>query len=131
MKRGVKISSMMLVTGLLLSCGSPRRAQKNMSGAAANEDPELAMGREVFKSQCQKCHPNGEGGAGPAINNLRLPRVALRYRVRSRSILLWTGRMPSFEKSEISKRELNSLISFLKNLEKRDALNPQLTASRK
>jgi mono/diheme cytochrome c family protein len=130
MKRNVRTGIVSLVVLALLSCGSPRRAQKNMSGQAKAEDEKLVEGRKIFKSQCQKCHPNGEGGVGPSLNNVHLPGFALRYRIRSRSILLWTGRMPSFHKNEISKTEMASLIRFLKDLEKKDPLNKELTASK-
>jgi mono/diheme cytochrome c family protein len=98
------------------SCSS-RRINKDMSSP---EDPQIATGRLVFKYNCQKCHPNGEAGVGPELNSLRLPKFAIRARVRSRAFLLWTGRMPAFKKHEISKKELNDLVAYVKDLEKKD-----------
>jgi cytochrome c2 len=94
------------------SC-SARRINKDMN---TPEDPKLRVGREVFKANCQRCHPNGESGVGPPLNNIYLPGFLMRARVRSRAFLLWTGRMPSFKKHEISKKEMDDLIYYLKDM---------------
>lgn len=83
-------------------------------------EQKIADGRLVFKAHCQKCHPNGEAGVGPALNNKPLPAFLLRARIRSRATFLWTGKMPSFDKHEISKVELSALIAYLKHMEKKD-----------
>jgi mono/diheme cytochrome c family protein len=77
-------------------------------------------GRLVFKKNCQQCHPNGESGVGPELNNVRVPKFLIKARVRSRAFLLWTGRMPQFDKHEISPKELNSLVYFIKTLQKNE-----------
>lgn len=97
---------------LLFSC-SARRIEKEMTGS---ENPQITSGRIVFKYNCQKCHPNGEAGVGPSINNINLPGFLLRKRVRSRAFLLYTGKMPAFKKDVISSKELDDLVVYLKDL---------------
>jgi mono/diheme cytochrome c family protein len=87
--------------------------------AEESKDPKVTEGKLVFKNNCQRCHPNGEAGVGPPLNNIHLPGFLLRARIRSRAFLLWTGRMPSFKRQEISKKEMNVLVAYLKDLRKR------------
>lgn len=108
-----------ICTGLYLASCSSRRVKKDMTDIDAL-DPQIADGRLIFKDKCQKCHPNGEAGVGPALNNKKLPSVIIRARIRSRATFLWTGRMPSFNKHEISKTQLDALMAYLKNMEKKD-----------
>src|SRR4051812_6467755 len=120
MKRTVHISFLMLLfIGIIfmMSC-SARRVGKEWD-MSETSDPVLKEGRLVFKNNCQRCHPGGEAGVGPPLNAIHLPGFLLKARVRSRAFLLWTGRMPSFDKHEISKKELRSLVYFLKEMEKR------------
>jgi mono/diheme cytochrome c family protein len=82
-------------------------------------DATVREGQIVFKNQCQKCHPGGESGVGPPINNIHLPGFLVRARIRSRAFLLWMGRMPAFDKHEISKKEMDVLIQYLKYMRKK------------
>ncbi len=102
---------------LFFSGCSARRVHKEWT-TSESEDPAIKEGRFVFKQNCQRCHPNGEAGVGPSLNNIHLPGFAIKGRVRSRAFLLWTGRMPQFDKHEITKKELNSLVRFMKAMEK-------------
>lgn len=99
-------------------CNS-RRIEKDRS-TSQTEDPKIMEGRLVFKNKCQKCHPGGEAGVGPEINTIRVPKFVLKARVRSRAFLLWTGRMPQFDKHEISPKELNSLVTFIKVMQRNE-----------
>jgi mono/diheme cytochrome c family protein len=114
MKKALVLYS--VVFALLCAC-SPRRIKSEMK-AEDRADARLAKGRAVFKANCQKCHPNGEAGAGPSLNNVHLPGFMLRARIRSRAFLLYTGRMPAFDKTEISRKEQDDLIRYLKQLRK-------------
>jgi hypothetical protein len=108
----------LLMAFIVASCSS-RRIEKDMV-TSKSEDPKIMEGRLIFKANCQKCHPNGEAGVGPEINTIRVPKFILKARVRSRAFLLWTGRMPQFDRHEISPHELNSLVKFIKVLQRNE-----------
>ena len=71
-------------------------------------------------TNCQQCHPGGEAGVGPPINNIPLPGFTKRIRIRSKAFLLGLGRMPSFKKHEISRQEMDDLIVYMHALKKND-----------
>ena len=105
--------------GYLAACGSARRSEPIMGPLELNT-PVLEKGQVVFMQHCQRCHPGGEAGVGPSVNNVPLPGVLLKFRVRSRAFFAGAGRMPSFKKHEISTEELRSLVAYLKVLRKHD-----------
>ena len=111
---------------LLSGCGSARRSEPLRGPLTMNE--QVKRGQVVFMENCHKCHPGGEAGAGPSINNIPATKGMLKFRVRSRAFFLGVGRMPSFKKHEISKQELNDLVRYLKVLKKQDEDAP--TAAR-
>jgi mono/diheme cytochrome c family protein len=109
------ISTLLLIT----SCGTARRGEP-VFGKMEERNEKVNMGEIVFMNDCQKCHPGGESGVGPSINNIPIPGIALRFRVRSKAFLLGVGRMPSFKQHEISKKEMDSLIAYLHALKRND-----------
>jgi mono/diheme cytochrome c family protein len=60
---------------------------------------------------CHQCHPGGEAGVGPALNNKPLPAFAIRWQVRR-----GFGAMPAFPKEKLSDSELDVLIDYIKIL---------------
>jgi mono/diheme cytochrome c family protein len=68
----------------------------------------IANGEKVFMMHCDKCHPGGEGGLGPAINSNPAPQFVKRFQMRH-----GLGVMPSFQKVEISKRDLRDISRYL------------------
>jgi mono/diheme cytochrome c family protein len=74
----------------------------------ANE--RIANGERVFMMHCQKCHPGGEGGLGPAINPNPAPQLIKRFQMRH-----GIGVMPGFNKDEIAKKDLKDISKYLKS----------------
>jgi mono/diheme cytochrome c family protein len=72
-------------------------------------------GRQVFMRFCNGCHPNGEGGLGPALNNKLLPGFLIKFQVRH-----GLGVMPSFSDDVISDEELDDLAGYLVALRHHD-----------
>lgn len=68
-------------------------------------------GEKVFMQHCQRCHPHGEAGLGPAINPA--PGFGKRFQVRH-----GLGAMPAFDEKLISEKELDSIMSYLKALKR-------------
>jgi mono/diheme cytochrome c family protein len=89
------------------ACGSARRSEA-LSGDRQPPNTTLALGEEVFDRACSQCHPGGEGGLGPALNNKPLPRWAIRVQVRN-----GVGAMPRFRSGEISEAQLDAMTSYM------------------
>ncbi|GAA4348056.1 hypothetical protein GCM10023185_03610 [Hymenobacter saemangeumensis] len=116
MKRASSLLLLLLALWLAAACTTARRSEPVAARPVPLNDARLARGHLVYMENCQKCHPGGEAGAGPSLNNVPLPGVALRARVRSRAFFLGVGRMPSFKKNEISSEQLDDLVAYLKAL---------------
>lgn len=114
--KAVIISLSLIIFILSMAACSSRRTKTDMK---TSEDPGLMAGRLIYKDKCQKCHPDGEGGVGPPLNSIHLPKFLIKAKVRSRALLVYTGRMPAFDKHEISKKEMRELLQFVKALEKK------------
>ena len=71
---------------------------------------EITNGEKVFMANCQKCHPGGEAGLGPALNSNPAPQFVKRFQMRH-----GLGVMPAFSKKEISKGDLRDISSYLKD----------------
>jgi mono/diheme cytochrome c family protein len=102
----------LLVCALLLGggCGSARRGEP-IRGPLALSSPKVEQGQQVFMRNCQKCHPGGEAGLGPALNDKAFPEFLKRFQVRH-----GLGAMPSFSKEEISEAQLDDVMAYLKAL---------------
>lgn len=101
----------LLLPPLLLGCGTARRGVAATGREVEADDPELLRGRAVFTGTCQPCHPGGEAGLGPALNNKPLPGFLIRLQVRA-----GFGAMPSFSREELSAEDLGAIVAWLKAL---------------
>jgi mono/diheme cytochrome c family protein len=97
---------MMLLT--VATC-SPRRSLP-LEGPLTLDQNEQE-GEKVFMEHCQRCHPGGEAGLGPAIN----PASSFTKRFQIRHGL---GAMPAFDENMISDQQLENVLSYLKALKK-------------
>lgn len=100
-----------VVLGAALVTGCSARRGEPIVGIRHGLTPDLQLGRVVFMQHCQKCHPGGEAGLGPAINDKPLPEFLIALQVR-----VGLGAMPSFHRQELTDEELDSLIRYLKAL---------------
>lgn len=62
-------------------------------------------------AECHQCHPGGEAGLGPALNDKALPEFLKKFQVRH-----GLGAMPSFSDEKISSNQLEDLMEYLKAL---------------
>jgi mono/diheme cytochrome c family protein len=106
------LTSMFYLLLFTVAC-SPRRSEP-ISGKPVKKDARIENGMKVYMIHCQKCHPNGEAGLGPAINNKPVPGFIKRFQVRH-----GLGVMPSFKKDEISKGDLRDMSRYMKALKHR------------
>lgn len=91
-------------------CGSARRGEP-LAGPIDISSQVLARGQEVFTRQCSQCHPGGEAGLGPSLNNKPLPGFMMKFQVRH-----GLGAMPAFPKEVISDDDLDAVVEYIKTL---------------
>jgi mono/diheme cytochrome c family protein len=95
-----------LLALLVVACGSARRAPPLVGPQAVTD--EQREGRRVFLDRCDSCHPGGEAGLGPALNNKPLPKAAIKMQVRQ-----GLGAMPDFSDRELADPELERLVEYV------------------
>ncbi|HUR27664.1 MAG TPA: cytochrome c, partial [Planctomycetota bacterium] len=93
-----------VLAALAAACSSARRSE-TVAGPLNLSDQETLRGAAVFMGSCNKCHPLGEAGLGPALNNKPLPKFMMRLQIRK-----GLGAMPAFSEKEISDGELDDLL---------------------
>ena len=98
---------------LLIFCFCSVRRSEPISGPLALENESVRNGQIHYMHHCQKCHPMGEGGLGPALNSLHVPKFLKAFQVRH-----GLGAMPSFKKDEISPDNLEDIVAYLQALKK-------------
>jgi len=102
--------SCLLFSGLQLfySCAI-RKSEPITQRTFTPKNNRVAKGESIYMANCQKCHPGGEGGLGPALNPNPAPQFIYRFQMRH-----GLGVMPSFKKDEISKKDLKNISKYLK-----------------
>ncbi len=106
-----------LLTGALLTtigCLTGRRSEP-LVGPPALEGEAERRGQLVFMEYCNQCHPGGDGGLGPALNNKPAPGAAIKLQVRQ-----GLGRMPAFSEQVIDDGALDALVAYLKAIRRND-----------
>jgi mono/diheme cytochrome c family protein len=91
------------------------RRGEPITGKMNEANSNLERGRIVFTKNCYQCHPNGEGGLGPALNDKPAPRFLMKTQVR-----LGLGAMPAFDKNRISQEDLGALVDYVMALRHAD-----------
>ena len=102
-------AALIAVCAFTLACASARRREPLATPAPL--DVQAERGRAVFMANCHQCHPGGEAGLGPAINDKPLPEFLKKFQVRH-----GLGAMPSFSEQKISDEHLDDLMAYLNAL---------------
>jgi mono/diheme cytochrome c family protein len=114
MKRALKFQFALAATLLFTTaCHTARRGEPLTGPLQLSSKAE--HGRLLFQQRCYQCHPNGEGGLGPAINNKPAPRFLMKTQVRA-----GLGAMPRFNEYTIPPNDLDDIIDYLMALRKAD-----------
>ena len=101
-----------LLTAVLLLAGcSPERREEPLDGPLNATDERVALGHRVFSQHCHQCHPAGAAGLAPAINDKPLPVALIKAQVRQGH-----GAMPRFSEEEVSEKQLDGIVRYLKAL---------------
>lgn len=99
---------------LLITCGvsfsqcAMRKSEPIKQKAFSGMSQEVQRGEVVYMVHCNKCHPAGEAGIGPALNSNPAPQFVKRFQMRH-----GLGVMPAFSKSEISRNDLHAISKYL------------------
>lgn len=104
------LAAALLVPALAIGCGSARRSEP-VAGPLEDVSAEVARGHVAFDRFCSQCHPEGELGLAPAINNKPLPGFLIRFQVRN-----GLGAMPAFPEEVIPPDELDAIVAYLQEL---------------
>jgi len=92
---------------------APAKAEKIRTANGVCLSPDEFKGMKLFMLYCNKCHPGGEKGRGPRLNNKNLPDILIKMQVR------WGGgKMPKFTKKQLPKPQLDRIVEFLKFMRK-------------
>lgn len=105
--RWIKLLPFLGIVLVLTACGSVRRGEP-ITGPLDHYDAKVRRGEIVFQHHCHQCHPGGEGGLGPSLNDKPLPAWLMKTQVR-----LGLGVMPAFDEHHISSEDLNALMTYI------------------
>lgn len=115
-----RVALLLVMTAIVcLACGTARRRPPLGPAPALSE--QAATGQVAFMEKCDRCHPGGEAGLGPALNDKPLPDFLKRFQVRK-----GLGTMPHFSHEELSDAQLDAILEYLKALHQ----NPSRGADR-
>jgi mono/diheme cytochrome c family protein len=109
----IKSTAALLIALTATACHSVRRGEPIVGPMQLNSKQE--RGRVVFIQRCHQCHPNGEAGLGPALNNKPAPVFLMKTQVR-----LGLGAMPRFDTHTIPPDQLDDLMAYVIALRKAD-----------
>jgi mono/diheme cytochrome c family protein len=104
--------SAMLFTIITYSCAS-RKSEPVKQKQFTSTNAAVLQGEKMYMHHCQKCHPAGEAGLGPALNSNPAPQFIKRFQMRH-----GLGVMPSFTTEEISRDDLKAISKYLKKWKK-------------
>jgi mono/diheme cytochrome c family protein len=105
------LRAVLTVALLAAGCGSARRGEPLAGPLRVADDADPAQvrhGEALFGRWCFKCHPGGEAGLGPALNDKPLPTFLMRLQVRQ-----GLGVMPAFSDGQIADAELDALMQYV------------------
>lgn len=108
----MRIIVVLLVALAVSSCSSPRRSPPLVGPVVLTKTAEK-NGQRAFMKFCNQCHPGGDAGLGPALNNKPLPGPLMKLQTRS-----GIGAMPAIKKEYLSDTDLDDLVLYLQTLRK-------------
>ena len=103
----IRLALLLCIITLAAGCGTTRRGEP-IIGEHQPPNEDVAEGLVAFDRYCSACHPGGEAGQGPALNNKPLPAFAIKFQVRH-----GLGAMPAFPEQVISEKELDDITAYL------------------
>lgn len=106
----MRASVLLAIAVAVAACGPERRGEPT-GPAVTVETAHEARGERLFHRFCYQCHPGGEAGLGPALNDKPLPEVAIATQIRE-----GVGAMPAFSAELLPDDDVDAIIRYLKDL---------------
>ena len=106
-------TTLLIVACAVTGCHSVRRGEPIVGPMQLT--PKQQRGQIVFQERCHQCHPYGEAGLGPALNNKPAPVFLMKTQVRA-----GLGVMPRFDTHIIPPQDLDDLMAYVIALRKAD-----------
>lgn len=97
-----------VVLVMFFVAGCTARRSEPLRGPVALTTAMQQSGERVFFKHCNNCHPGGEAGLGPSLNDKLAPPVAIKAQVRA-----GIGQMPALPPDRLSAEELDALVDYL------------------
>jgi mono/diheme cytochrome c family protein len=97
----------LVVVVVVAACATARRGEP-FGPEPVLETAAEVRGERVFAMHCDQCHPGGEAGLGPAINDRPLPGIAIKTQVRA-----GVGAMPAFSDDVLGDGDLDALTEYI------------------
>lgn len=94
----------------LFGCGSKRRGEL-VGRPIIPDTPAERRGERLFYRYCASCHPGGEAGLGPALNDKPLPESLVRTQIRK-----GLGAMPAFHEDKLTDAQVDEIAAFVSEL---------------
>lgn len=99
---------------VLLAIGCDQRRSEPFVGPIAFNEQQT-RGEVSFFRHCNECHPQGESGLGPSLNEKPLPEFLIKNQVRNPIAI-----MPPFSDEVLPPEELDDLVEYLKAIRRAD-----------
>jgi mono/diheme cytochrome c family protein len=108
-----RLFALAAVVSLSAGCGYSRRSAPLVGPMQLNAEEQ--KGQLVFYRHCNECHPQGEAGLGPSLNDKALPKLGIKSQVRHA-----LPPMPKFDDSMIAEADLDALTSYVDALHRHE-----------
>jgi mono/diheme cytochrome c family protein len=105
------MSRAILLTAALTLAACSARREEPLVGPVPLSTNSVRRGELLFMRECHRCHPHGDAGLGPALNNKPLPGGAVHQQIRR-----GLGAMPSFSEARLSDEDVNAIVEYVEAL---------------
>jgi mono/diheme cytochrome c family protein len=103
----------------IAGCGRTHRGEPQGPEVEPDTVAETT-GARLFGRFCYQCHPGGEAGVGPALNDKPLPEIAIRTQIRE-----GVGAMPAFDGDLLRDEEVAAIAKYVQEMRGTPATFPR------
>jgi mono/diheme cytochrome c family protein len=106
----MRLASVTFAALLVAACGRSHRGEPQGPSVTPNTE-HSARGAMLFQKLCYQCHPAGNSGLGPALNDKPLPEAAIRTQIRE-----GVGAMPSFGDDQLTDDDVDAIADYVQEM---------------